>query len=81
MINYCDRIQFVSIDTISDVWFNLGQIIRLPTNWILQLVDRSPEVRRFFEIDCTTGTSNVWIFISLVMCFLVLVLIALIFDL
>ena len=81
MINYCDRIQFVSIDTISDVWFNLGQIIRLPTNWILQLVDRSPEVRRFFEIDCTTGTSGVWIFISLVMCFLVLGLIALIFDL
>jgi hypothetical protein len=81
MINYCDRIRFVSIDTISDVWFNLGQIIRLPTNLILQLVDRSPEVRRFFEIDCTTGTSGVWIFISLVLCFLILILVALIFDL
>jgi hypothetical protein len=81
MISYCNRIRFLPIDTISDVWFNLSQILRLPTNWILQLIDQSPEVRRFFEIDCTTGTSAVWIFVSLVLCFLVFILAVLIFDL
>jgi hypothetical protein len=58
MMFYCDRFQFISIHTISDVWFNGNQVLRLPINFILQIVDNLPEIRQFFEVTCTSGTGG-----------------------
>lgn len=81
MNNTCNRIQFINIDTISDVWFNLSQILRLPINLILKLIDESPKLQHFFEVNCNSGTDTIWIFVSIFIYFLFFIFIVIIFEL
>jgi len=73
---YCDRIKFVQIDTISDVWTNLLQLILLPIDWIFQTIDKHPNMRHFFEVTCDTGNSGFWIFISIMIYFFAFLVLA-----
>jgi hypothetical protein len=56
----CGRISFNEIETISDISFNLGQIIKLPGNIVLSLVDANPKLAYFFELTCASGSGSVW---------------------
>jgi len=50
----CNRINFVSVDTISDIFLNIQQFFFLPGNFIFSMLDSNPKVQYFFEINCFT---------------------------
>lgn len=70
----CNRISFVSIETISDVFFNIKQSFLLPGNFIFLWIDSNEKIRYFFEIDCFNygfliGLISLlsWLFIGLIL--------------
>ncbi len=48
----CKRIFFNPIDTISDIFFNLKQLFFMPGNILFSLIDSSPSLQHFLEVNC-----------------------------
>jgi hypothetical protein len=63
---FCQRVQFRSISTISDIWHNVLQFLNLPGNLAIDQIQTNPKLAHFFEVECSGGGSGLAIFISIV---------------
>jgi len=63
MNDYCGRFHFVQdmngnmTFTISDVELMLKFFILLPSKVVMVFVDNSPDLIKFFEVNCSTGNA------------------------
>jgi hypothetical protein len=76
----CNRFDFHTINTISDVSHNITTFIRLPVQFVLDIIEEVPQLRYFFEIDCSTGFGIISLIISLLFWFFSFVFLTVLFD-
>ena len=69
----CNRVNFVQMDVISDVFINLKQLFLLPGDLVFSIIDSYPKIQYFLEISCLSnhdvmiGVLSVLIWISLIL--------------
>lgn len=62
MNNLCGRFNFATdmnfdgVFTVSDFGLIVKQIVLLPANIVVWLIEQEPLLIKFFEIDCSIGT-------------------------
>lgn len=55
------------LNTISDLWILIGDVIALPGFLVVRVLSEIPGMAEFFEIDCSTGRGWFSITLSLVL--------------
>jgi hypothetical protein len=61
----CNRVNFVQMNVISDVFINLKQLFLLPGDLLFSIIDSYPKIQYFFEISCLSNHDVMIGFLSL----------------
>lgn len=60
----CNRVNFVQMDVISDVFINLKQLFLLPGDLVFSIIDSYPKIQYFLEISCFSNHDVILGFLS-----------------